>query len=367
MNPVEMAESVLSFGAQQPREYPRGASPEERQLLDTYLDEVLPRMEVRDLGSVAAVDDGLLYDGHTFAIECTPYYFDPNHHYFPTARRDHLGSYIKRLKRHIRLITPWLQDAIRAPHYWCSDLYSRAFYHWIAETLPRIHLLTLLHPGGVAIALPGILSEVPYVRETLALFPEVKATFLSKSRVSRFEKLNWVSPMGKPYQFNPLLMRQVRKRFAMLLASENRPGWRRTYISRAKANRRVVTNEKDLEAVLARLGFQTHYMETLTLREQMTICSESEILIGLHGAGLANMLFLPRGSLVIEMRRDNGSPSCFFRMAHALSIDYKPFYGACNPSDMIKNEIFVDMSFCPEHLEEELKKALALLQVPVEP
>lgn len=362
--PKEMAEAVLSTGGSQPREYPRGASQEARELFDTYLNEPLPRMQVRNLGRIVAVDDGLLYRGPRLALECTPYYFKPDHDYFPIARRDHLGDRFTRLKRYVRFLAPWKQTHLEGSHHWCTDLYSKAFYHWVAETLPRIFLLTLLHPGGVKIVFPGILSEIPYVRDSLTLFPEVQVTYLSKSKVSRFQELGWVSPMGEPYQFNPTLMRQLRRRFATLLGSEARPGWRRTYISRAKANRRVVKNEQELEKVLAQFGFETRYMEELTLKEQMTICSESQILLGLHGAGLANMLFLPAGAFVIELRRDNGWASCFYRMAHAIAVDYTYCFGSSAPEDETKNEIFVDMTIDPAQLEEKLREVVSLLPNP---
>jgi hypothetical protein len=360
----EMAEAVLSTRGSQPREYPRGSSPEARELFDTYLNDPLPCMQVRNLGPIVAVDDGLLYRGPRLALECTPYYFKPDHYYFPIARHDHLGDRFTRLKRHVRLLAPWKQTYFEGSYHWCTDLYSRAFYHWVAETLPRIFLLRLLHPGGVKIVLPGILSEIPYVRDSLTYFPEVHVTYLSKSKVSRFRDLGWVSPMGEPYQFNPTLMRQLRKHFATLLGSEGCPGWRRTYISRAKANRRVVKNERELEKVLAQFGFETRYMEQLTLKEQMTLCSESQILLGLHGAGLANMLFLPPGAFVIELRRDNGWASCFYRMAHAIAVDYTYCFGRCAPEDEAKNEIFVDMTVDPEELESKLHEVVSLLPKP---
>ncbi len=60
--------------------------------------------------------------------------------------------------------------------------------------------------------------------------------------------------------------------------------------------------------------------------------SETKILVGFHGAGLTNMLFMQPGGKVLEIRPD-GTPvnNCFFTQANALNHHY--YYVLSNPID----------------------------------
>jgi len=51
-------------------------------------------------------------------------------------------------------------------------------------------------------------------------------------------------------------------------------------------------------------------------------------LIGIHGAGLTNILFMPKGASVLELRRkDDSHNNCYFSLASALELNY--FYQLC--------------------------------------
>lgn len=64
-------------------------------------------------------------------------------------------------------------------------------------------------------------------------------------------------------------------------------------------------------------------LESRSLAEQMQMLSGCRLLVGLHGAGLTNMLWMPQGSQAIEVRRCNDSHNnSYFTMANALSHSY---------------------------------------------
>jgi capsular polysaccharide biosynthesis protein len=48
------------------------------------------------------------------------------------------------------------------------------------------------------------------------------------------------------------------------------------------------------------LGFEIVLPEMLTLREQLALFGEADWIVAVHGAGLANTLFAPRGTKVLE-------------------------------------------------------------------
>jgi capsular polysaccharide biosynthesis protein len=62
--------------------------------------------------------------------------------------------------------------------------------------------------------------------------------------------------------------------------------------------------------------------EKMTFMEQVTMCNTASILVGLHGAGLTNMLFMGATRLVVELRRENEDNFCYQYLAQALNMNY---------------------------------------------
>ena len=68
-------------------------------------------------------------------------------------------------------------------------------------------------------------------------------------------------------------------------------------------------------------------MEDWSYEEQISYTSRASVLLSLHGAGLTHMLFMPKGSKVIEIRLDGDSlNNCYFSMASGLDHDYFYIY-----------------------------------------
>ncbi|MFZ1816080.1 MAG: glycosyltransferase family 61 protein, partial [Rhizobiaceae bacterium] len=85
---------------------------------------------------------------------------------------------------------------------------------------------------------------------------------------------------------------------------------------------RHIANGDALAAVWQRHGFVAQVMEDKTLAEQAALMRGARLIGGIHGAGLANMLFMPRGGSVIEIRQIERVPDCFFTLASALGHRY---------------------------------------------
>ena len=76
-----------------------------------------------------------------------------------------------------------------------------------------------------------------------------------------------------------------------------------------KGPTRKIHNVEQVKALLARYDFETVYLEGMKVAEQIMLFQSAEFVIGVHGAGLANLLFCEPGTNVIElMRIAVGSP-----------------------------------------------------------
>lgn len=84
-----------------------------------------------------------------------------------------------------------------------------------------------------------------------------------------------------------------------------------TYISRnaREAKNRRVLNESELIEPLKRAGFTIYTMEHMTFEEQIRLFRSSEIITGLHGAGMAWLIFCHPGTFFLEAGIVGGKPN----------------------------------------------------------
>lgn len=67
--------------------------------------------------------------------------------------------------------------------------------------------------------------------------------------------------------------------------------------------------------------YQIVYMAVKTQEEQVKLVAESRVVIGMHGAGLSNTVFLRPQSLVVEVGLRNAP--CFVNLAHQAGLEYQ--------------------------------------------
>jgi capsular polysaccharide biosynthesis protein len=72
------------------------------------------------------------------------------------------------------------------------------------------------------------------------------------------------------------------------------------YVSR-KFSTRSIPNEKQIEEMLKEKGFIVLYLEELSFAEQRDFFSKASIVIGAHGAGLANIIWCEPGTRIFEL------------------------------------------------------------------
>jgi hypothetical protein len=86
---------------------------------------------------------------------------------------------------------------------------------------------------------------------------------------------------------------------------------------------RCITNEQDAVAQLSKY-FRVNVLNFsagLTTEQAMAHIMETDVLIGLHGAGLAYSAFLPDRAMVVELRGSYGN-RFFINMASSVNVPY---------------------------------------------
>jgi capsular polysaccharide biosynthesis protein len=94
------------------------------------------------------------------------------------------------------------------------------------------------------------------------------------------------------------------------------------YISRVDSLMRPMRNEDELIVTLARFGVMPVVLGGLTLDEQITLFRNARLIIGPHGAGLANVVFATPGTVVYELFPSSYINPCINRLAQMQGLHY---------------------------------------------
>jgi capsular polysaccharide biosynthesis protein len=178
----------------------------------------------------------------------------------------------------------------------------RNFGHWVLDCLPQVVALRALAPEAVFL-LPRALKG--FHRRTLALLGvgEERIVAWDGEAVSA-DRVLILEGDGRVGGGRPLAsLVALRDTLAPVEAAEGR---RRIYVSRrdAKPHRRWVDNEPAIEALFEERGFEILCMAECPLEEQVAHFRDAQIVAGVSGAGLTDLLFAPAHAHVIVLVTD---------------------------------------------------------------
>jgi hypothetical protein len=213
------------------------------------------------------------------------------------------------------------------------------WYHWLCFALPRSALAARLLPRTCPIVLPayavraaatGIrFSEVTWRQSLEAFGLADRATLLPpglyRAKAIRFL---WTTPREPT---NLTLLRDFHDLFAAVRRGLRRNPQlpRRILISRETGVDRRITQDETahLNRAAAQHGSTKVNFETMDFAEQTQAVFNADAALGVHGAGLANILFGHEDLKVLEINRplDGGIllRPWFYLLAHTRRIQYR--------------------------------------------
>jgi len=208
-------------------------------------------------------------------------------------------------------------------HLLVTDQESVGHFHWFTEVLPRLWLVK-----DRASDLVLMLPDSSYVRETglaslKALGLEFKEICWMESRdFYHVPRLFHVSKVCETGQMDDELMLELNRAFTR----KNYESGRKLYVSRANAEFRKILNEGELEERVKAYGYEVVQPEGWPLEKQISVFSECVSLIGIHGAGLTNCLFMPPGGTVVELRKREPNYG-YWHLAESVGHKYYYYHG----------------------------------------
>ena len=211
--------------------------------------------------------------------------------------------------------------ALHIPHrslYAAVDGFS--YYHWLLGTVPRL----IAGKRGVPfefdrfVVNPRHKGKDGFQLDTFRLLgiPLERVLWLWRGVHLHFEDLTLPEEPCTESQteLTPWARHLLRETFLPHVAG-SLDGPKRLYISRAKARRRRLIGEDALARALEHDGFTTVYLEDLPLLSQVRLFAGAQTIVGMHGAGLANLVFAAPGTKVVELLPEVWRNPCFANLA----------------------------------------------------
>lgn len=224
---------------------------------------------------------------------------------------------------------------------WITDNFSYAYYHWVVECLTRLFELDF-NEKKYPILLPVKFKNLSYAQQSLDLLG-FSVHYYDTKKPYYVTKLILPSITARGMSFSIESLSFQKKVFSNKIVCNNVP-YRKIYITRKNSNSRKVLNEHLFVDFFKRYGIEVFNLENLSFIEQVKIFSETTLLIGPHGAGLANMMYLPKESIVLEIKNKYDD---YWNMFYGMALDlgHKYFYILAEPTtdDTHDSNLIVDI------------------------
>jgi hypothetical protein len=208
------------------------------------------------------------------------------------------------------------------------------YYHWLIEELPLVLRARALEPTASFLAYAdGITARHRLVAEilNLRLRPSPLVVQCAEQLLPGRASDSWfIHPSDA----------QALHSFGALVAPIPAEGSKRIYVSR-KHSRRALPQEELLEGLLASRGFRILHLESMPWQEQVAAFRAAELVVGPHGAGLANLVFSAPGATLIEFTNGQIYNRCFEWISHVtegtyIAIDSDAFPNSSDPHRLLE-------------------------------
>lgn len=195
---------------------------------------------------------------------------------------------------------------------------QNGYYHWLHDSLPKLMGLEDYYRGSYKVIISGFQSK--YIIESLEAFGIEEIVFASARTLILVEEIvipELVSNIGNTRNEAVSFLRSKLITKRKILAS------RKIYISRANSKKRRILNEDEIVEFLISMGFIVYFMEEMSFTHQIEVFSEAAVIVASHGAGLANMIFCSKKTIIIEIFPNNYFEECYQKLSLRMNFKHR--------------------------------------------
>ncbi len=197
--------------------------------------------------------------------------------------------------------------------YWCGN-----YCHWLLFHLPKFTAINrhLMNDGiKPMVCFRSKISRVQ--KESLGSFMDLSRDIVEIDEgVTQVDDLYVFSgPGNHPQLLQEFIPQQPKQAIAERA--------KKIMISRRNSHWRRLLNEDELRVVLLDYGFECVALEELSFLQQMELFQEASCVIGVHGAGLANVVFCRTNTAVLEIGSQDFPNAEYYRLAASRGLRYR--------------------------------------------
>ena len=322
------------------REWPKNMRQEDKEMFQPLQKRHIDPIKINKLQDTGVLANGLLFKGmrvykQLLLANDQKYINRPNWKGLLSIYLQYSKERLEKDKRYISV----------------NNAYSHTYYHWLLEVLPRLYLTREYFSDSILL-LPDN-HTAKFHCQSLALF-RVKQTYLMEfDKIYQAPQLLVPSQIGRVANYHPQVIKQTVEFIKSQLELKLDLG-ERIYVSRGKATKRKILNEDEVLSYVQEQGFTSVCLEDYSFGEQISIMHHCRYLVGLHGAGLANMIFMPEDGHIFEFRKyDEGENYFFYTLASTVHLNY--YYQFCQASCDTSSVQDADVQVDIECLKNQLK------------
>lgn len=200
------------------------------------------------------------------------------------------------------------------------------YYHWLFDMLPRLGMIEQFYDIERVDHWIAPATRLPVVAELLERcgIPAERVRCLGRFGHVRCDQL---LVTAEPSPLNRSMRPSVeflRRRLLGTDEASRRPS-RRILLLR-RATRRLL-NLQELQPLIDRLGLEPTYLEGMSFKGQLALFSEAQLVVGIHGAGLSNIAFMPDEAGVVEILPSWYRVEFFSRLARDAGLRFARVVG----------------------------------------
>ena len=173
------------------------------------------------------------------------------------------------------------------------------YYHFLFDDLGRLGFYEALEPlAAVRFPVP---RPRPWQSDLYALAGIRPRLLELPAGVVRLDNV-WIAPRGLIRIDEPRGRAAARiLTLADGVPDATVPGPRRIYVSRRGTRHRRLRNEAAVRELVAARGFAIVQPETMPVADQIRVFRGAEVVLGVHGSGLTNAVFMRPGGTLLEI------------------------------------------------------------------
>ncbi len=224
------------------------------------------------------------------------------------------------------------------------------FCHILLDQLPRLYFPSELY--GID-SLPTIYVD----KESTGLLEKLikhikiplKIDYLENGIEYKFNEAYLTAPLNHPMNNgDENLVKFIKLAFAETKFDQSSVK-NRVFINRP-SKRRGIENKSEILSILNAFKFREVELESLSISEQATLFSNTEIIVSPHGAGLSNLIFCNKGTTVIEIFGERYGTPAFAILAASLGLNYIAMFDNADRFSISNAKYKMDDIIVPEAL-----------------